>query len=76
MDELLILLPFFSCGIAGHKKGENTMSTPNETPNVPETPIFEPFPEPSGYPSGWDLSDITPDPEPAPATPVDDTPES
>lgn len=41
------------------------MSTPNETSNVPDTPIFEPFPEPSGYPSGWDLSGLTPDPEPA-----------
>jgi len=49
------------------------MSTmPNEDTNVTPTPIFEPFPEPSGYPSGWDLSSITPDPEPAPATPAED----
>ena len=40
------------------------MSTPNENPSAAETPIFDPFPEPSGYPSGWDLSGITPDPEP------------
>jgi hypothetical protein len=52
------------------------MSTPNETPNVSETPIFDPFPEPNTMPSGWDLSGLTPDPEPASATPVDDTPES
>jgi len=46
-------------------------TTPNENTNVPETQIFEPFPEPSGYPSGWDLSEITPNPQPAPATPDD-----
>ena len=51
------------------------MSTPNETPNVSETPIFEPFPEPSGYPSGWDLSGITPDPEPAPVAPASESTE-
>ena len=45
-------------------------TTPNENTNVPEAPIFEPFPEPSGYPSGWDLTEITPNPAPAPATPV------
>lgn len=56
------------------------MSTPTENTNVSETPIFDPFPEPSGYPSGWDLTGITPDPAPvsspqgAPVTPaVDDT---
>jgi len=50
------------------------MSTPTENTNVSETPIFDPFPEPSGYPSGWDLSGIAPDPAPAPATTVvDDT---
>ena len=52
------------------------MSTPTETPNHSETPIFDPFPEPSGYPSGWDLSGITPDPEPAPATLVNDDAEA
>jgi len=41
------------------------MSTPNETPNVSDTPIFDPFPEPSTMPSGWDLSGFTPDPVPA-----------
>ena len=50
------------------------MSTTTENPNTSETPIFDPFPEPSGYPTGWDLSGITPDPEPAPTTSaVDDT---
>ena len=50
------------------------MSTPTENTNVSETPIFDPFPEPSGYPSGWDISGLTPPPAPAPATTVvDDT---
>ncbi len=49
------------------------MSTPNENPNVSDTPIFDPFPEPSGYPSGWDLSGITPDPAPVPVAPADDS---
>lgn len=52
------------------------MSTPNENPNVSETPIFDPFPEPQTMPSGWDLSGLTPDPEHVPVTRVDDTPES
>ena len=57
-------------------------TTPNEDTNVPEAPIFDPFPEPSGYPSGWDLSEITPPPAPvsspqgAPATTVDDDTEA
>jgi len=52
------------------------MSTPTENPNASETPIFDPFPEPSGYPSGWDLSGLTPDPETAPTRPADTTSES
>jgi hypothetical protein len=59
-----------------HKKGEITMSTPTEKPNVSENPNFEPFPETQTIPSGWDLSGITPDPEPAPADPVEDSPET
>lgn len=51
-------------------------TTSNENTNVPENPIFEPFPEPSGYPSGWDLSEITPDSEPAPATSATDDTEA
>lgn len=43
------------------------MSTPNETPNASETPIFKPFPEPQTMPSGWDLSGITPDSQTASA---------
>ncbi len=43
------------------------MSTPNETTTESETPIFQPFPEPNTMPSGWDLSGLTPDPEPSPA---------
>lgn len=46
------------------------MSTPTENPNVSETPIFHPFPEPSTMPSGWDLSGLTPDPVPAPKPPA------
>jgi len=41
------------------------MSTPTENPNVSETPIFDPFPEPNTMPSGWDLSGLTPEPTPA-----------
>lgn len=41
------------------------MTTPDENPNVSEAPIFDPFPEPSGYPSGWDLSGIVLEDEPA-----------
>jgi hypothetical protein len=52
------------------------MSTPTENPNATETPIFDPFPEPQTMPSGWDLSGLAPDPEPAPATPVEDSPEA
>lgn len=52
------------------------MPAPTENPNTAETPIFDPFPEPSGYPSGWDLSGLTPNPEPAPAAPVENTPEA
>ena len=46
------------------------MSTPTENPNVPEAPIFDPFPEPNTMPSGWDLSGLTPDPRlpPSPST--------
>jgi hypothetical protein len=47
-------------------------TTPNEDTNVPETPIFDPFPKPVTMPSGWDLSELTPDPQPAPAAPADD----
>jgi len=52
------------------------MSTPTENTNVSETPIFDPFPEPSGYPSGWDLTGITPESEPAPVTPAADDSEA
>jgi hypothetical protein len=51
------------------------MSTPNETPNDSETPIFDPFPEPQTMPSGWDLSGLTSE-EPAPASPTDETTEA
>ena len=47
------------------------MSTPTENTDASDAPIFDPFPEPNTMPSGWDLSGLTPDPEPVPATPVD-----
>jgi hypothetical protein len=59
-----------------NQEGEITMSTPNEDTNVSETPIFEPFPEPNTMPSGWDLSGLTPDPVPAPATSATDDSEA
>jgi hypothetical protein len=49
------------------------MSTPNENSNVSESPIFHPFPEPSTMPSGWDLSGLVPDPQPAPAETANDS---
>jgi len=51
------------------------MSTPTEDTNVSETPIFDPFPEPSGYPSGWDLSGIIPDSAPVPVPPASESTE-
>ncbi len=50
------------------------MSTSTEDTNVSETPIFDPFPEPSSYPSGWDLSGLVPEPTPATTAPaIDET---
>ncbi len=46
------------------------MSTQNEETNAVPEPIFNPFPEPSGYPSGWDLSSFTTDPEPPTVPPT------
>jgi hypothetical protein len=51
------------------------MSTPEENTNASETPIFHPFPEPSTMPSGWDLSGLTPDPQPASAKAVEESAE-
>ncbi|MFZ5818883.1 MAG: hypothetical protein ACOYYJ_03190 [Chloroflexota bacterium] len=52
------------------------MSTSNENTSAPEAPIFEPFPEPNTMPSGWDLSGLVPDPEPASVSPESDTAEA
>lgn len=52
------------------------MSTPNEDPNISDTPIFDPFPEPNTMPSGWDLSGLTRDTEPAPIDLKEDRPEA
>lgn len=49
------------------------MSTSTENPNVSETPIFDPFPEPGTLPSGWDLSSLTPNPRPATTAQADDS---
>ena len=51
------------------------MTTPNENPKVPETPVIEPFPKTNTMPSGWDMSGLTPDPEPDSASSADDTDE-
>jgi hypothetical protein len=58
------------------QKGEITMSTPNENPNVPEAPIFDPFPETNTMPSGWDLSGLASDPAPAPTAQVEESSEA
>ena len=50
------------------------MSTPNESTNVPEAPIFEPFPETNTMPSGWDVSGLNEEPTPATSSPVGDSP--
>jgi len=52
------------------------MSTSNENTNVPEAPIFEPFPEPNTMPSGWDLSGLVTEPEPAPVSSANDSAEA
>ena len=52
------------------------MTTPTENSHASDTPLFDPFPEPSGYPSGWDLSDIAREEGPAAAAPAGDEAES
>ncbi len=52
------------------------MSTPTEDPNVSEAPIFDPFPEPNTMPSGWDLSGLVSNPEPASASSASDSTEA
>ncbi len=42
------------------------MSSPREDPDVSETDWFDPFPEPRTIPSGWDLSELVPDPQTEP----------
>ena len=48
------------------------MSTPTEDTNVPETPIFDPFPKPVTMPTGWDLSGLVSNPTPATDSSTDD----
>lgn len=52
------------------------MSTPTDNPNVPEAPLFDPFPEPNTMPSGWDLGALSSDPQPAAASLADSMPEA
>ena len=40
------------------------MSTQNENPEATQTQWFDPFPEPHTIPSGWDLSELYPGPQP------------
>lgn len=51
------------------------MNTPShsDNPNVSNDPIFDPFPEPRAYPSGWDLSGFE-SPSSLPSVPESDTP--
>jgi hypothetical protein len=42
------------------------MSTQNKNPGVSQDQWFDPFPEPHTFPSGWDLSELCPEPQPAP----------
>ena len=44
------------------------MSTQTEDSNNPETPIFDPFPEPKTMPTGWDLSALVSAPVPVSST--------
>lgn len=48
------------------------MSTQNENQDVTPTHWFDPFPEPHTLPSGWDLSGLFSDPQPASVTEEDD----
>ncbi len=48
------------------------MSTPDEEQNVPEAPLFDPFPEPQTMPAGWDLSGLVSDAGPAPSAQTTD----
>ncbi len=42
------------------------MSNPSENQYVSETDWLDPFPEPHTIPSGWDLSELVPDPQTEP----------
>ena len=42
------------------------MPNPTEDQDVSESEWFDPFPEPHTIPSGWDLSELLSDPQPAP----------
>ncbi len=46
------------------------MSNPTENQDISEPEWFDPFPEPHTIPSGWDLSELIPDPQPAPVIDV------
>jgi hypothetical protein len=59
-----------------HIKGEINMPTQNKNPEVSQAQWFDPFPEPHTIPSGWDLSEICPGPQPASVTEEDHSTES
>jgi len=54
----------------------NTPSNPQENFEVFPSPIFDPFPEPRAYPSGWDLSGFLPASNPPAAEPADEAAEA
>lgn len=52
------------------------MSTQNKNPGVSQAQWFDSFPEPHTIPSGWDLSELYPGPQPASVTEEDHSTES
>jgi hypothetical protein len=54
----------------------NTPSNHQENFEVFPSPIFDPFPEPRAYPSGWDLSGFVPASSLPAAEPAEDEAEA
>ena len=42
------------------------MPNPTEKQDMSESDWFDPFPQPRTIPSGWDLSELLPNPQPLP----------
>jgi len=57
-------------------KKEKIMSTQNEDSDFVQTDWFDPFPEPHTIPSGWDISGLLSDPQPASVEEADSIDES